>query len=590
MTPLTWLQLLFILGGIVLITKPMGIYLYHVLEPDRSGGTILDPVLGPIERLLYRIFGRQTKIEQTWWQYACALLVFSLVTMLATYAMLRLQGHLPWHQYVDALSNKTPLVPHLAFNVAASFVTNTNWQSYSGENTMSYFSQMVALVMHHFFSMSVGVIVAAVLVRGIAGDRGSTIGNFWRDMVRMILYLILPICIVYALFLVSQGSIMNFRPTSTIQVLDQSGAAAGSPNTQAIIQGPVASMMSVKMLGTNGGGYFNANASHPFENTTPLTNYIQIMSFISIPAGLCYYLGLMVKNKAHGWAVWLAMFVMLVGGILTCVGFEVRGNDRLAELGIGGVGTASNNNMEGKETRFGPFNSALYCSMTTSTGCGAVISMHDSFTPMAGFVPLLNIELGEVVFGGVGSGLYTMLVFVFVAIFIAGLMVGRTPEYLGKKIEASDVKLASLVVLTTAFAVLVPTAAAVVTQWGTNSMNNGGPHGLSEVLYCFSEGSGNNGSAFAGLNANVPWYDTLLGIVILVGRYIMMIPVIALAGRLVTKHPMAQTAGSFPVTGTTFVVLLVCVVLIVGALTFFPALALGPIVEHFMMHSSKLMF
>ena len=504
--------------------------------------------------------------------------------------MLRLQGYLPWHQYVDALSDKTPLVPHLAFNVAASFTTNTNWQSYSGENTMSYFSQMVALVMHHFFSMAVGIVAAAVLVRGIAGDRGRTIGNFWRDMVRMILYLILPVCVVYALFLVSQGSIMNFRPTSTIQVLDQSGAAAGTPNTQSIIQGPVASMMSVKMLGTNGGGYYNANASHPFENPTPWTNFIQIMSFISIAAGLCYYLGIMVKNKAHGWAIWMAMFVLLVAGILTCVGFEVQGNDRLAELGVGGVNTARNNNMEGKEVRFGPFNSATWCSMTTSTACGAVISMHDSFTPMAGFVPLLNIELGEVVFGGVGGGLYTMLVFVFVAIFIAGLMVGRTPEYLGKKIEASDVKLSSLVVLTTAFAVLIPTAWAVVTQWGTGSMNNGGPHGLSEVLYTFSEGCGNNGSAFAGYNANVPQVDTILGIVILVGRYIMMIPVLALAGRLVKKHPIAQTAGSFPVTGGTFVVLLICVVVIVGALTFFPALALGPIVEHFMMHSSNLMF
>jgi K+-transporting ATPase ATPase A chain len=585
MTAGNWVQLLLILGGLFLITKPVGIYLYHVLDPEVAGRGFLEPILGPIERLLYTIFGKQTRREQTWWQYACAMLTFSMITMLATYGMLRLQGHLPWHQYVDALSNKTEMAPHLAFNTAASFLTNTNWQSYAGENTMSYFSQMVALVMHHFFSMTVGIAICAVLVRGIAGDRGSTIGNFWRDLVRVILYFVLPICIVYALFLVSQGSIMNFRPTSTFNVLDQSGASANSPAQQSIIQGPVASMMAVKMLGTNGGGYYNANAAHPFENGTPLSNYIQILSFLSIPAGLCYYLGLMVKNKAHGWAVWLAMFVLFVGGLAVCVGFELRGSPRLADIGV-----ASGTNMEGKETRFGVFNSAAYASMTTSTGCGAVIAMHDSLTPMAGFIPLLNMELGEVVFGGVGSGLYTMLVFVFVAIFIAGLMVGRTPEYLGKKIEGSDVKLASLVCLTTAFAVLVPSAAASITQWGNNSLNNAGPHGFSEMLYAFSSATGNNGSAFAGLNANVPWYDTVMGFVILVGRFFMMIPVIALAGRLVVKHPLAQSAGSFPVTGGTFVILLVCIVLIVGALTFFPALALGPIVEQFMMRSTSVLY
>lgn len=392
-----WVQLLAILTSLVLITKPVGLYLYHVLEPDRAGGTFLDKVVGPVERLLYAIFGKAARSDQTWWEYGKSLLCFSMVTMLATYALLRLQGHLPWHQYVDALSNKTPLVPHLAFNTAASFLTNTNWQSYGGENTMSYFSQMVSLVMHHFFSMAVGIVVCAVLVRGIAADRGRTIGNFWRDLVRVILYFVLPICMVYAMFLVSQGSIMNFRPTCTFNVLDQSSAAGGSSSTQTIIQGPVASMMAVKMLGTNGGGYYNANASHPFEDGTPLSNFIQILSFLAIPAGLTYYLGLMVRNKAHGWCVWLAMFVLFVAGIFACVGFEKQGNPRLADLGVD-----SGTNMEGKETRFGVFNSAAYASMTTSTGCGAVICMHDSLTPMAGFIPLLNIELGEVVFGGVG--------------------------------------------------------------------------------------------------------------------------------------------------------------------------------------------
>jgi K+-transporting ATPase ATPase A chain len=579
MTAGMWAQLLLILVGLFLITKPVGLYLYRVLDPRAAGGgTFLDPVLGPVERLLYAVFGRQAQREQTWWQYARALLTFSAVTMLVTYGLLRLQGFLPWHQYVDALTNKTTMAPHLAFNTAASFLTNTNWQSYAGENTMSYFSQMVALVMHHFFSMTVGIAVCAVLVRAIAADRGSTIGNFWRDLVRVILYFVLPVCVVYALFLVSQGSIMNFKPTTTYNVVDQSAAAPGTPVQQSIIQGPVASMMAVKMLGTNGGGYYNANAAHPFENGTPLSNYIQILSFLAIPAGLTYYLGLMVKNRLHGWCVWLAMFILFVGGLAVCVGFELRGTNHLASLGVAGGA-----NMEGKETRFGVFNSALYASMTTSTGCGAVISMHDSLTPMAGFIPLLNMELGEVVFGGVGSGLYTMLIFVFVAIFIAGLMVGRTPEYLGKKIEASDVKLASLVCLTTAFAVLVPAAAASVTQWGNASLNNSGPHGFSEMLYAFSSSTGNNGSAFAGLNANVPWYDSVMGIVILIGRFFMIIPVLALAGRLVIKRPAPMGAGSFPVTGMTFVLLLVSVVLIVGALTFFPALALGPIVEHFLM-------
>ncbi|HUO09387.1 MAG TPA: potassium-transporting ATPase subunit KdpA [Phycisphaerae bacterium] len=591
MTSSGWIQLLLLLAGLVAITKPMGIFLLRILDPEREGRTFLDPILGPLERLVYKILRVKPDQGQTWWQYAMSLFVFSALTMLVTYLLLRFQDKLPG----QALFNPAglPAVPeHLAFNTAASFVTNTNWQSYGGESTMTYFSQMVALVLQHFFSFSVGVAVAAAIVRAIAASGGRTIGNFWRDIVRLVLYLELPVCILFAAFLICQGTPQNFRPYTQAHALDQSQAVSTTqPSVQSIAQGPVASMVAIKMQGTNGGGYMNANAAHPFEDSTPLSNYIQILIFLSVPTGLTYYLGRMVRNQKHGWAVWTTMFVIFVASTLFCWHFEAAGNPRLTQLGV--ASGMAGNNMEGKEVRFGVFNSAFFANATTDTGCGAVNSMHDSFTPLGGFIPLLNIQLGEVIFGGTGAGLYGMLIFVFVAIFLAGLMVGRTPEYLGKKIDGVDVKLASLAVLVTAIGVLFPTAAAGINflgnDWGTAGLNNNGPHGLSEILYCFSEGVGNNGSAFAGLTMN-PVTNVVLAFVILVGRYFPMIPILALAGRLVKKKAAPIGPGSFPVTGATFVFLLGSTVLIVGALTFFPVLALGPVLEHFLMHATHTTF
>jgi K+-transporting ATPase ATPase A chain len=576
------MQLLLILGAVVLMTKPLGVYLVHVLDPEEEGGTFLEPVMGPVERLIYRVLRVQPSRGQTWIQYTVSVLTFSALTAVVTYVLLRLQDKLPLNP-----QNLPAVTPHLAFNTAVSFVTNTNWQSYGGESTMSYFSQMVALVMHHFFSAAAGIAIAAALVRGIARTRGKTIGNFWRDMTRLILHLLLPLALVYAVFLVWTGDPQNFMPYSVLTTVDQSTAASATEAAQeTIAQGPIASMISIKMIGTNGGGYMNANSAHPFENANALGNYVQMVIFIWIASALTYYLGRMVRNQRHGWAVWSAMFAVMLAGILVCWYAETAGNPLVHAAGV----AVAPGNMEGKEVRFGVFNSATWAAMTTATTCGAVNSMHDSFTPLGGLVPLINMQLGEVIFGGVGSGLYGMLVFVFVAIFIAGLMIGRTPEYLGKKIEARDVKLASLFVLVTCFAVLVPTAWASVSDWGMAGLNNNGPRGLGEILYYFSSASGNNGSAFAGLTTNTPWYNTLGGIVILVGRYFMIIPVLALAGSLVQKRAVAQSAGSFPVSGGTFVVLLVSTILIVGALTFFPVLALSPVVEHFLMHGGSMTF
>ncbi len=571
-----WIQLLVFIALLLAITKPMGLYLVRVLDP--AGKTLLDFVLKPIERLLYRFFGVDPMREQSWKQYALAVLVFSLVTGLFSYCVLRLQGHLPLHQYLDAVSSKTPLTPDLAFNTAMSFTTNTNWQSYSGESTMSYFSQMVALASHNFWSAAVGIAIAAALVRGLARDKTKTIGNFWADIVRVTLYLLLPICIVYALFLVSQGMIENFKPYATVTAIEQSGASGGTLVTQTIAQGPVASQVAIKMFGTNGGGFMNANAAHPYENPTPLSNFIQMLSIFAIPAGLTYYLGRMVKNQWHGWAVWSAMFVLFLVGVLTCWHSEAAGNPHLHEYGIAG------GNMEGKETRFGIAASALFATVTTDASCGAVNSMHDSFTPLGGLVPLFNIHLGEVVFGGVGAGLYGMLVFAVIAIFIAGLMVGRTPEYLGKKIESFDVKMASLSILVLTVIILGFTAWAVISPWGTSALSNTGPHGFSEIHYAYTSGAGNNGSAFAGLNANEIHWNTTLGLDMLFGRFFMIVPILALAGSLAAKKRIPASAGSFPVSGPTFVILLIGTVVIVGALTFVPALSVGPIVEHFLMH------
>ncbi|HEV2330775.1 MAG TPA: potassium-transporting ATPase subunit KdpA [Verrucomicrobiae bacterium] len=588
-----WLELAIYIAALVLITKPLGLYLNRVL--DANGRTWLDPVLRPLERLTYAVLRIDPSQEQEWKQYTFAVLIFSLISCLFTYIVLRIQQHLPLNpQGFGALAQ------HLAFNTAISFTTNTNWQSYSGESTMSYFSQMVALVFHNFFSAAVGIAVAAALVRGIARAASQTIGNFWVDITRIAYYLLLPICIVYALFLVSQGVIQNFKPytnamliepqTVSVQLTDANGKgvvdATGNAvmtnqvvSTQTIVQGPVASQEAIKMLGTNGGGYMNANSANPFENPTPLSNFIQMLSILAIGSGLTYHLGRETKNQKHGWSVWAAMFIMFLGGLLLCWWAESRGNPIHQHLGI----VATDGNMEGKEVRFGIFDSALFATVTTDASCGAVNAMHDSFTPLGGLVPMFNIQTGEVIFGGVGAGLYGMLIFVIIAVFIAGLMVGRTPEYLGKKIEAYDVKMTLLAFVILAFIILGFTAWACITPWGLAGLNNHGPHGFSEILYAYTSCAGNNGSAFAGLTANAPQYDTTLGIDMLLGRFGMIIPLLALAGSLAKKKIVPASAGTFPVSGTTFVILLVGTVLLVGALTFLPALALGPIVEHFLM-------
>jgi K+-transporting ATPase ATPase A chain len=586
MTTSGWIQLIIYIAVLVAITKPLGIYLHKVLDPEMAGGTFLDPLLGWLERLIYRVCGVDPKREQNWKQYAIAMLIFSLVTAAMTYGVLRLQGHLPFHQNVDSLSNKTAMTGDLAFNTAASFTTNTNWQSYAGENTMSYFSQMVALASHNFFSAAVGIAVAAAVIRGIARNRSATIGNFWRDLIRLHLYLLLPICTVYAIFLVSQGMIQNFNAYTTVNTVDQTGGTAAAPIQQTIGQGPAASQVAIKMLGTNGGGFFNANASHPYENPTPLSNFIQILSIFAIPSALTYYLGRMVKSPGHGWTVWAAMFVMFLAGVLIAWPAEAAGNPRFAELGI----NPSMGNFEGKEVRFGIFNSALFATITTDASCGAVNSMHDSFTPLGGLVPLFNIQTGEVIFGGVGAGMYGMLIFVVLAIFIAGLMVGRTPEYLGKKIEAFDVKCAVLAILAPGLCILAFSAWACSTGWGINGLNNAGPHGFSEMLYAYTSGAGNNGSAFAGLTTTTPQYNDTLAMDMLLGRFFMIIPMLAMGGKLASKKIAPQSVGSFPVSGVTFTILLIGTVIVVGALTFLPALALGPIVEHFQMWGTHLTY
>jgi len=569
-----WIQLVGFLGILLLLTRPMGIHLYRVL--DAEGKTFLDPAVKPVERLFYRLLRIDPKAEQDWKRYTVSLLAFSLVGVVFTYAVLRLQHLLPLNP-----QRLGPVSEHSAFNTAVSFTTNTNWQSYAGESTMSYFSQMVALAFHNFASAASGIAVAAALVRGIARHTAKTIGNFWVDLVRIHLYVLLPICLFYAVFLVSLGIIQNFKPYETVIPVEHENV-----QTQTIVQGPMASQVAIKMLGTNGGGYANANAAHPYENPTPLSNFIQILSIFLIPSGLTYYLGRMVKNQRHGWSVWGAMAVLFLAGVLLCWGAESAGNPRLHALGV----NPSYGNMEGKEVRFGIFNSALFATVTTDASCGAVNSMHDSFTPLGGLVTLVNIQLGEVVFGGVGAGLYGMLVFVILTVFLAGLMVGRTPEYLGKKIESYDVKVSALAVLILIFDIMGFTAWATVSQSGLAGLNNAGPHGFSEILYAFSSGTGNNGSAFAGLTANTYWYDTTLAFSMLIGRFFFIVPVLALAGNLAKKKIVPESGGSFPVSGVTFTLLLVGTVLIVGVLSFFPALSLGPVVEHFLMVHSNVVF
>jgi K+-transporting ATPase ATPase A chain len=593
-----WLQLAFNVVVLALITKPMGLYLLRVL--DTNGKTWLDPVLRPLERGTYRVMGVDPNKEHDWKQYTLAMLLFSLVGCLFTYAILRLQYFLPLNpQKLAGVSSD------LSFNTSVSFTTNTNWQNYGGESTMSYLSQMVGLTFHNFVSAATGIAVAAALVRAIARHSAKTIGNFWVDLVRVTYYLLLPICLVFAVFLVSQGMIDNFKPYTKAALVepmkiqvekkndkgetikDADGKAVMEEQTvteQNIVQGPMASQVAIKMLGTNGGGYVNANAAHPFENPTPLSNFIQMLSIFSIGSGLTYYLGRMVKNQKHGWTVWAAMAALFIGGVMLCWWAESNGNPIHHNLGV----AVADGNMEGKEVRFGIFNSALFATITTDASCGAVNSMHDSFTALGGFVPLFNIQLGEIIFGGVGAGLYGMLVFVVLAVFIAGLMVGRTPEYLGKKIEAYDVKMAMLSLLILAISILGFAAWAIVSKWGLAGLNNNGPHGLSEILYAFSSGAGNNGSAFAGLSGNTPWYNTTLGLDMLFGRFLMIVPILALAGSLVQKKVTPASAGTFPVHGGTFFILLIGTVLLIGALNFLPALTLGPVVEHFLTAAGKL--
>jgi potassium-transporting ATPase potassium-binding subunit len=570
MTASGWLQIGFYSFALLALTKPLGIYVLKVYDGSFTW-------LRPVERVLYRLAGVDPREDQHWTRYAASMLLFSGVSMLFTYAGLRLQHLLPLNpQHLAAV------VDRQAFETAASFTTNTNWQSYPGETTMSYFSQMTQLAFHNFLSAAVGVAVAVALVRGIVRRSEGRLGNFWVDLVRGTLYLFLPLTALLALLFVQQGVIQNFAHYVTVTTVE--GAK------QVLAMGPVASQEAIKQLGTNGGGFFNANSAHPFENPTPWTNFWQMLAIFAIPAALTYTYGRMAKNRKHGWALWAAMYVLFIAGVSTTYWAEARGNPIHGARGVDVIASATNpgGNMEGKEVRFGIANSALYATMTTDASCGCVNSMHDSFTPIGGLVPLVNMQLGEVVFGGVGAGLYGMLVMVILTVFIAGLMVGRTPEYLGKKIQAREVQMAMLYVLVFAGAVLTLSALAAVTPAGLAGLNNAGPHGLSEIVYAFTSTAANNGSAFAGLNGASYFYNTLLGLNTLIGRFAMHVPMLALAGFLAEKKIVPESAGTFPVTTPLFVVLLISVILIVGALTFFPVLSLGPIVEHFLMHAERL--
>ncbi len=552
--------------------------------------TLLSPILGPVETVVYRVCGIEPSEEMSWQVYAGALLLFSVVGMVLTYILLRLQGVLPLNpQHFSGAQ----MSPDLAFNTSASFTTNTNWQAYVPEQSVSYFSNMVALAIHNWMSAASGIAVAIALVRGLTRHSGKSIGNLWVDMVRATLYVLLPICLVYALFLVQQGVPQNFLPYVHAHTLE-------GP-VQTIAEGPVASQEAIKMLGTNGGGFFNANSAHPYENPTPLSNFIQMLSIFLIPAALTATFGCMAGSKRQGWALFAAMSVMFVAGVVVCTTAEQRGLPAVAACNVMVKPTSSQpgGNMEGKETRFGISDSALFAVITTDASCGAVNAMHDSFTPIGGLVPLSNILSGEVIFGGVGAGLCGMLMFAIIAVFIAGLMVGRTPEYLGKKIEQYEVKMAMLAVLVLAASILGFAALAVVLPlkahgyWnpGGNpwtNVNNAGAHGFSEILYAFTSATGNNGSAFAGLNANTPYFNLTLGMAMLIGRFLMIIPLLAIAGSMVKKVPVPVTSGTFPTDSGTFVVLLLGAVVLVGALTFFPALALGPIAEHLQMIHGKL--
>jgi potassium-transporting ATPase potassium-binding subunit len=597
MTANGWFQIVLFLVLIFLVAKPMGIFMTRVFNREK---TFMDPVLRPIERLLYRVTGVDESHEMRWTEYAISVLLFSMASMLLLYLIERLQGFLPFNP--QKFGAVTPA--HLAFNTAASFTTNTNWQVYAGETTMSYFTQMAGLAYHNFVSAAAGIALAIAFIRGIARRQMQTIGNFWVDLVRSSLWVLLPFCIIGALVLVSQGVVQNLKPYDTAKLIEpmqlqkvgQDGKpmvdSQGKPvmdtvTDQTIAQGPVASQEIIKEFGTNGGGFFNANSAHPFENPTPLTNLIEMFAIFAIGSGLTYTLGRMTGSQRHGWAVWAAMAILFLAGVTVAYWAEARGNPLLAGTNQQVSAMQAGGNMEGKEVRFGIANSTLFATITTDASCGAINGWHDSYTPLGGLVPLANIMMSEVIFGGVGSGLYGMLVDVILAVFIAGLMVGRTPEYLGKKIEAHDVKMAMLFVLIFPLVILSFTAISVIHPFGTGGILNPGPHGFSEILYAFTSGAGNNGSAFGGLTANTAWYDTTIAVTMLLGRFFMIIPMLAIAGNLAGKKYVPPSLGTFPVTTPLFTVLLIGVIIIVGALTFFPALSLGPILEHLLLAAGK---
>jgi len=588
MTANGWFQIGLFLFVVFLVTKPLGAFMARVFNREV---TFLDPVLRPVEKLIYRLTGVDEKREMRWTEYTVAMLLFSGLSMTLLYLMERTQKWLPFNP--QSFGN---LEPGLAFGTAASFTTNTNWQVYAGESTMSYFTQMAGLAYHNFVSAAVGMVLAIVVIRGVARKEKEKLGNFWVDTTRCLLWVLLPLCVAGALVLVSQGVVQNLKPYTTAELIEpyqaQVTGADGKTTTQTITQqviaqGPVASQEVIKELGTNGGGFFNANSAHPFENPTPFTNFFEMVLIFAIPSGLTYTLGRMTGSQRHGWAVWAAMAFLFLAGVTTAYWAEAKGNPLLAGTDGRATEMQSGGNMESKEVRFGIANSALFATVTTDASCGAVNGSHDSFTPLGGMVPLINIMLGEVVFGGVGAGLYGIFVFVVLAVFIAGLMVGRTPEYLGKKIEAYDVKMAMLAVLVLTFTILTFAAISVVKPYGTAGVSNPGPHGLSQILYAYVSSTGNNGSAFCGLNGNTMWYNTTTAAAQLLGRFFMIIPIMAIAGSLARKKTVPASAGTFPVTGALFSGLLVSTILIVGALTFFPALSLGPILEHLLMNAGK---
>jgi potassium-transporting ATPase potassium-binding subunit len=586
MTNLGIVQIAIFFGLIFVFTKPLGIYMARVFQGQR---TFMHPVLRPLEVLIYRLIGVREDAEQRWNRYTAALLSFSIFGFILVYLLLRVQTFLPLNpQHLNAGN----ISPDLAFNTAVSFTTNTNWQSYSGESTLSYFVQMAALTVQNFLSAAAGMAIAIAVVRGFARHEAKTLGNFWVDVTRAFLYVLLPISLMGALFLCSQGAIQNLKPYTSVTTME--GAK------QIIAQGPVASQEVIKELGTNGGGFFNANSAHPFENPTPLTNLFEMFLIMVIASALTYTFGRMIGDTRQGWALFSAFLIMALIGVFVCYGFEQAGNPILAKMGIQTAATAgqAGGNMEGKEVRFGIANSTLWANITTDTSCGAVNAMHDSFTPIAGLIPMLNMMTDIVIFGGVGAGLYGILIYCIIAVFIAGLMVGRTPEYMGKKLEQKEVKMAMLAIIATSASILIFSAVSsrinfpIKSYWNPPgsaiaNVNNNGPHGLSEILYAYTSGTGNNGSAFAGINANTPWYNLTMGLAMLIGRFIFAIPILAAAGSLAAKKKIPFTSGTFPTHGPLFVGLLIGTVIIVAALTYFPAISLGPIVEHYLMHSGK---